>query len=213
MRILAKILEIKERMFQRLSRLLPQWLSPNMLSGLRALLIIPIFPLFRHHQLGWVIVFLVIALITDVLDGVHARITRQISNIGTLLDPAADKIIFVGLFLLVAPGRFSPAIIVTLISLELILVLLAAVIGPLTARLLRVRRKKGANLPGKIKMTLESTALITVLLGIDNQLAVTVAEVLLWLAAISALISIILHLTAKEPGQNIPPASVSGGTD
>jgi CDP-diacylglycerol--glycerol-3-phosphate 3-phosphatidyltransferase len=53
-------------------------------------------------------VFAVMA-VTDTLDGMLARKLKQVSRLGTFLDPAADKILVTGgLFLLILP-RFAPA--------------------------------------------------------------------------------------------------------
>lgn len=184
----------KERLFQGLARLLPDWLTPNMLSTLRAVLIVPIYILYRNNQTAWVIIVFIIALITDVLDGVHARANNKISNLGKLLDPAADKILFIGLFLMLAPGRVNSAIIYLLISLEIFLVLLASVIGPLAARILKIPMKLGANAAGKIKMSLEGLAILVLLCGGHGNLTTSTSEIIFWLAIIAALASIILHL-------------------
>lgn len=212
MSIIIRALEIKEKIFQSISRWLPHWLSPNVLSVLRALLIIPIFFLLRHAQVTWVIVLFIIALMTDVLDGIHARATQRISNVGKLLDPAADKILFVGLFLLAAPGRLSASLIYTILSLETILVLLATVIGPAARYFLNIRRKLGANMAGKIKMNLEGLAMAILLFGLQQQPLIALAEGILWLAAVFAFISIFLHLTTKEENRHSisPPAGGRG---
>ena len=200
--LLDQIQDIKEKAFRRLSLNLPSWCSPNLLSLLRAALIIPIFFLFRQEKITWVIIIFSLAMITDVLDGVHARTTGRVSSAGKLLDPAADKIIFIGLFLLVAPGRLNTIIIDTIISLEIILVFLATVIGPLAFRLLKIKIKLGANLAGKIKLNLEGLAMIILLFGLNKEKVFIVSEMILWLAAGFAFSSIILHLLSREINQN-----------
>jgi len=195
---LGWLIDKKEKIFQRLARAMPAWISPNLISALRALLIIPIYFACRQEAYVWVIILFIIALLTDTLDGVQARYYKKESNLGKLLDPAADKIIFIGLFLLITPDRFSPGIIYTIIALEIILVLLAIVIGPLFARLFSIKRKLGSNIAGKIKMNLEGLSIIILLFGLSNKTIITVAEIIMWLAAFFALVSIILHLILKE---------------
>jgi CDP-diacylglycerol--glycerol-3-phosphate 3-phosphatidyltransferase len=200
MPIIAIFLAKKEKVFQFLARLLPSWLSPNILSTSRAVFIVPIYFLFRNEQLTWVVILFMLGLITDILDGVYARTSNKITTIGKLLDPAADKILFIGLFLLIAPHRLTQTLIVTLISLEMVLVLLATVIGPLVARLWHRPLPLGANLAGKIKMSLEGIATILLLIGRHNHTLINISEGILWLAAGCALMSIILHLKqAKSP--------------
>jgi cardiolipin synthase len=74
------------------------WTVPNLLSVLR-LLGVPLFlwlilqPAFHGPHLdGWAILVLALAGLTDYLDGKIARAFHQTSRIGTLLDPAADRL-------------------------------------------------------------------------------------------------------------------------
>jgi len=74
------------------------WTIPNALSVLR-LLGVPLFiwlvlrPVFHGpHMDGWAILVLAMAGMTDYLDGKIARAFHQTSRIGTLLDPAADRL-------------------------------------------------------------------------------------------------------------------------
>jgi cardiolipin synthase len=69
------------------------WTVPNFFSMLRIFLI-PVFlyMLLQNRILHALIVFL-FASITDVLDGMTARIWDQKTKIGGLLDPAADKLL------------------------------------------------------------------------------------------------------------------------
>jgi cardiolipin synthase len=74
------------------------WTIPNALSVLR-LLGVPLFlwlilrPVFHGpHMDGWAILVLAISGLTDYLDGKIARAFNQTSRIGTLLDPAADRL-------------------------------------------------------------------------------------------------------------------------
>ena len=65
---------------------------PNLLSFAR-LLGVPLFLwlILGPHADGWAIVLLTISGITDWLDGKIARATGQISRLGQLLDPLADR--------------------------------------------------------------------------------------------------------------------------
>lgn len=66
---------------------------PNALSFLR-LLGVPLFLwlILGPQADGWAIVLLVVAGVTDWLDGTIARATGQISRLGQLLDPLADRL-------------------------------------------------------------------------------------------------------------------------
>jgi cardiolipin synthase (CMP-forming) len=74
------------------------WTIPNALSVLR-LLGVPVFlwlvlqPVFHGPRYdGWALLLLVVSGATDYLDGKIARAFGQVSRIGQLLDPAADRL-------------------------------------------------------------------------------------------------------------------------
>ncbi|MEP6480524.1 MAG: CDP-alcohol phosphatidyltransferase family protein [Rhodoglobus sp.] len=65
---------------------------PNILSFLR-LLMVPVFlTLIIGGQDGYALLVLVISSVTDFLDGQIARRFHQVSRLGQLLDPAADRL-------------------------------------------------------------------------------------------------------------------------
>lgn len=66
---------------------------PNILSFLR-LLGVPVFfwLIVGPEEDGWALVLLVLSSITDWLDGKIARATGQITRLGQLLDPIADRL-------------------------------------------------------------------------------------------------------------------------
>lgn len=65
---------------------------PNMLSILR-LLLVPVFlVLILTDHTYWAIAVLILASATDFLDGKIARKYNQITRLGQLLDPAADRL-------------------------------------------------------------------------------------------------------------------------
>ena len=68
------------------------WLLPNLLSALR-LALVPVFLfllLGEHYLIG--IGVLALAGLTDYLDGYFARKNNQVTRLGQLLDPAADRL-------------------------------------------------------------------------------------------------------------------------
>jgi len=65
---------------------------PNLISFLR-LALVPVFTvLLVQHRDGWALGVLAFSAITDYLDGVIARRFHQVSRLGQLLDPAADRL-------------------------------------------------------------------------------------------------------------------------
>jgi len=65
---------------------------PNVLSLLRIALIIPIALFIWYDNLRATLVVIIIATASDFLDGILARRLNQISEVGKILDPLADKL-------------------------------------------------------------------------------------------------------------------------
>ncbi|KQR16137.1 CDP-diacylglycerol--glycerol-3-phosphate 3-phosphatidyltransferase [Cellulomonas sp. Leaf334] len=68
---------------------------PNVISLVR-LLLVPVFALLivRGHD-GWAVAVLAVSGASDWLDGVLARRLGQVSRLGQLLDPAADRLFII----------------------------------------------------------------------------------------------------------------------
>lgn len=68
------------------------WTIPNLLSVIR-ILVIPVFAyFFVKGEAVWAIVMLALSGISDFLDGKIARRFNQVSDLGKVLDPVADKL-------------------------------------------------------------------------------------------------------------------------
>ncbi len=68
------------------------WTIPNLLSVIRILLI-PVFAyLFYNDEKIWAVVILALSGLSDTFDGQIARKFNQISALGKVLDPVADKL-------------------------------------------------------------------------------------------------------------------------
>lgn len=78
---------------QTLKTLFKDWKTiPNFLSYLRLLLIPAIAVLFVKGYLGWSIGLIFLSGLTDLFDGKIARKFNQVSDLGKILDPVADKL-------------------------------------------------------------------------------------------------------------------------
>lgn len=68
------------------------WTVPNLLSALR-IVMVPIFGvLFHQGRYGWAVFVLALSGLSDFFDGKIARKFNQISALGKILDPVADKL-------------------------------------------------------------------------------------------------------------------------
>ncbi|HXG84069.1 MAG TPA: CDP-alcohol phosphatidyltransferase family protein [Pyrinomonadaceae bacterium] len=82
---------------------------PNLLTFLRMALI-PLFAsLLFYGQHGWALITFMIAGVSDGIDGFVARRFNQESELGTILDPIADKLLMTTAFvILTLPNIFPP---------------------------------------------------------------------------------------------------------
>lgn len=118
--------------------------AANQLTILRMLLIPAFVILLLYGYRGWALVTFFAAAITDLLDGLIARWTGQKTTLGAWLDPMADKLLLVTMFvMLTLPGVASPNRLpvwftVLVISRDVAIVLTVAVVnlamGPRTFR-------------------------------------------------------------------------------
>lgn len=70
----------------------------NQLTILRMLLIPVLALLVIYERLGWALAVFMIAALTDALDGLLARRAGQKTTLGAWLDPAADKLLVLTMF-------------------------------------------------------------------------------------------------------------------
>jgi cardiolipin synthase len=118
--------------------------AANQLTILRMLLIPAFVILLLYQHRGWALTVFLIAGLTDLLDGLIARATGQKTTLGAWLDPMADKLLLVTMFIvLTLPGigsanRLPVWFTVLVISRDVAIVLTVAVInlavGPRTFR-------------------------------------------------------------------------------
>jgi cardiolipin synthase len=85
----------------------------NFVSMGRLLLLIPLFYFLREGDTGngnvWALVVMVVAMVSDMLDGLLARLLNQVSDWGKVLDPIADKLWICALAAFLAgPWRAHP---------------------------------------------------------------------------------------------------------
>ena len=82
-----------------------QLTAANQLTLLRMVLIPPFAILLLYGYRGWALVVFLAAGITDLFDGLIARRTGKKTTLGAWLDPMADKLLLVTMFvMLTLPG-------------------------------------------------------------------------------------------------------------
>lgn len=155
-----RFLLLKERTMQAFGARLPAFVTPNKLSALRLLLVLPLIWVLRSHSVSLGLLFFILAILLDLIDGPLARVRHRTTGLGIALDPIADKILMVvSLFLLqfsFNPPPLPEELFFALVILEGVQFLL-----PLLHRIITLQfHFRGsfpeANIYGKIKFTLQA---------------------------------------------------------
>jgi cardiolipin synthase len=112
---------------------------PNIISAIRILLVAPLAVALAHHQLVTTIVLFGVAALSDAADGFLAKRYGWQSELGAVLDPAADKLLMVTVFITLAYMKLVPLwLMATAVARDVIIVLGALVyrywFGPLNVR-------------------------------------------------------------------------------
>ena len=81
---------------------------PNVISAIRILLVAPIAVALAHHQLMITIALFGVAALSDAADGFLAKRNGWQSELGAILDPAADKLLLVTVFITLAYMKLVP---------------------------------------------------------------------------------------------------------
>jgi cardiolipin synthase len=115
---------------------------PNALSLLRLLLVPVFFWLILGGHDAWALAVLMVSGVSDYLDGTLARRWRQVSRMGQLLDPAADRLYIVSTLLGLALRDIIPWwLVIVLVGRDLLLTLTIPILarhgyGPLPVHVL-----------------------------------------------------------------------------
>ena len=135
--------------------------------------------LTKEHMLIAVLIFLAASL-TDLLDGYVARKTGQITTLGALLDPLADKLLISSAFISLVPHQIVPAwMVVIIVGREF------AVNG-----LRSIASTQGFTISaselGKIKMVAQVAAITLLILGHEIPFLQPIGRLALWAVVVFA---------------------------
>ena len=165
--------------------------GPTLLTFARILLI-PLIIIFNYMDSPWsswvsLAVFL-LASLTDWLDGYLARRNNQVTTLGKLLDPLADKLLVLTSYLVILERQFLPAwIVIIMIGREM------AITG-LRAFLAAERIVLEAGRLGKWKMGLRVVSLSLRFIGGELQLLLQSGIICAYFALFLSLFSAYLYI-------------------
>jgi cardiolipin synthase len=118
---------------------LPLRQIPNVISAIRIVLVAPIAVALAKHQLVTSIVLFAVAAVSDAADGFLAKRYGWQTELGAVLDPAADKLLLATVFVVLAYLRLVPLwLMAAAVARDAIIVLGALLyricLGPLDVR-------------------------------------------------------------------------------
>ncbi len=162
----------------------------NLISLLRAFLAIPIiYTLTDQRWLPLTFVLVVVAILSDALDGFFARRSDQVTHFGKMLDPLADSVLIISVtfYIVLDPGRNFPGWFLIFFLIRYLSIALFALY-----LLNHSAGQLGANKVGKISVTFTA---ITIALYIFNFPALETARILfLWITVILQSVSWVQYL-------------------
>ena len=161
-----------------------RWTLSNALSALRLLLVLPAAYTLLNGMRWATVGLCIFATITDMLDGYIARRNNEISDLGKILDPLADKVYVGGLVVLMLIEGMLPVWFVAVVLGRDLLILLGGIL---------IERKTGvvlpSNYPGKLAVLLLSFTLLLIIIGIGD----TVRDLLMGGSLLMLALSLFLY--------------------
>ncbi|MEW6543526.1 MAG: CDP-alcohol phosphatidyltransferase family protein [Nitrospirota bacterium] len=150
---------------------------PNSLTILRILLI-PVFVGFLiYERYGSALAVLLLAGLTDSLDGTIARVANQRTKLGAYLDPLADKLLLTTGFMTLAVLHLVPSwIAILVVSRDMILMT-----GTLLARLTESRVDISPTVLGKGTTLFQLSYLVLVVLLTSRRMDLALIQPVLYL--------------------------------
>lgn len=139
-----------------------------------------------HFEI-WGVLILLAAAATDWADGFFARRRGEVTTLGILLDPIADKLLISAAFISLVEMQLVPAWMVVIIVGREFTVLGLRTIASAEGFTIQ------ASALGKTKMVLQVVAVCAVILGARHAVLHRLSTVLLWLVVVSAVASAVQY--------------------
>ncbi len=156
---------------------------PNALTLSRFFLIPLYIFIFLRGEVGWAFAIVVLAGLTDILDGYIARTRGQITQLGIMLDPLADKSMMIVVILSLLYAGFIPWQAAAVIFLRDI----GMIIGSAFFHF-KGKRTVPANVFGKVNTILYYIAVLFIILDLDFALPY------LWFVILFSVITTIIYI-------------------
>ena len=172
---------------------------PNSLTVLRIILI-PFFVGFLiYGHYGLALLTLIVAGITDILDGVIARMANQRTKLGAYLDPLADKLLLTSAFVTLSILHLVPIwVAIIVLSRDLIII-----VGTLLLYVTETPLEVIPTVLGKVDTLAQllylGLALVFIYLQRDRALLIPLLAIMLVLTVVSGLQYVYRGIRAYHP--------------
>ncbi len=169
------------------------WLNiPNMLTLGRILSVPVLVWLIIIHELNTAFWLFIVAGVSDGLDGFLAKIMNAQTRIGELLDPLADKLLLVSVFVVLGVQELVPLWLVIMVCFRD----LSIVVGATLIEIMTHDLKIAPNLSSKINTTVQILLVSCVLgvHGLDLTEMMGAVDALVFLTALTTVLSGVIYL-------------------
>lgn len=158
---------------------------PNIITFIR-IVIIPVFvTTMIYRRYDYALFLFIAAAVSDTLDGLFARVTKQKTKIGAFLDPLADKLLLVTSFILFSVYDWIPLwLTIAVISRDMIIIL-----GWILLYLTSHTTKIEPSLIGKAAIASQLILIAYTLLSINNLNIPLSYDWMLWTVAVLTIVS------------------------
>jgi cardiolipin synthase len=134
---------------------------PNLLTLLRMLLVPVVIWLIMNGDVAVAFWLFLLAGVTDAADGMIAKRFNQATLLGAYLDPVADKLLLIGVFVTLGVVGALPSWLVILVVSRDVMIMIAFAIAYLVSRPIRVRPLLISKINTAAQITLAAGELLT----------------------------------------------------
>jgi cardiolipin synthase len=157
---------------------------PNILT-LARILLLPFFAvtiIYREYKIA-LLVF-ILASVTDLLDGLIARIKKQVTYFGRILDPVADKFFLITSFVLMSAYGFIPDWLTIIVISKDVIVLTGSIILYLVTNRLKIEPSFMGKITSASQFVLIGLILLSLNIGETSHMHISL---FIWVAVVTVI--------------------------
>ncbi|OHA84415.1 MAG: hypothetical protein A2937_01620 [Candidatus Yonathbacteria bacterium RIFCSPLOWO2_01_FULL_47_33b] len=172
-----------------LLKLIPEWVTPNIISWMRFASVPFIGYFFWIENYPIALPLFMLSAFSDAVDGSLARTRELVSDFGKMFDPLADKLLVATAVIIIVPRYLNWELVYAMVLIDLILITSAYVRNHYYGTIIQAENS------GKFKMITQSLGVVSLLLYTlwPFPLLLTAALYLFCTAILFALISLVVY--------------------